>query len=254
MIGNLISTLSAGEPDWPCRGIARFGMRLGALLLAIAYMAPAQTPNSTTEGWPEFDVFIKLNERSRLYIMYAATRQEELNAYADGQTGVYFDYWTLPALRRDLRKNPDASRAKLLLLRSGYLFSRPRNNSGVATDHMWTSEATGRAHLPWHLLLSDRNRLDLRWVNGDFRWRYRNRLKIERTFPSGRFELTPYAHAEIFRDGEQESWTRFRYAAGAEFAVTRRIVLEMYYLRQDDWRSTPQFTNVLGSSLQVYLR
>jgi Protein of unknown function (DUF2490) len=186
--------------------------------------------------------------------MYAATRQENLNAYADGETGVYFDFWALPPLRRDVRKHADGSRAKLLLLRSGYLFSRPRNNSDAATEHMWTSEATGRGHSPWRLLVSERNRIDLRWVNGEFRWRYRNRMKIERTVPLGRFELTSYAHGEIFREDKQKGWTRVRYAAGAELAVTSRIVLEAYYLRQNDWRSVPQFTNVLGSSLQIYLR
>ena len=68
------------------------------------------------------------------------------------------------------------------------------------------------------------------------------------------WQSTPYAHAEIFREGDNKGWTRFRYAAGAEFALTRRIVLEAYYLRQNDWRASPQFVNALGSALQVYLR
>jgi len=237
--------------------ISRGGRRLrraGVLAALLGLTASAQTSDSVTQGWPEFDVFLKLNERSRLLLMYTATRQESLNKFADGQTGVYFDFWGLPALRRDLRKSVDASRSKLLLLRSGYLYSKPRNNSGSATEHMWTSEATGRAHLHGHLLLSDRNRIDLRWINGDFRARYRNRLKLERSFPVGRFELTPYSHAEIFREGEKRGWTRFRYAAGCEWTITKRLVVEAYYLRENDWRSVPQFVNVVGSSLQFYLR
>jgi hypothetical protein len=224
------------------------------LLLASGSRASSQDSDSTDEFWPEINVFIKLSEKSRIFAIYTTTKQENLGAYADGQTGVYFDFWTLPALRRKLLSHADASRSKLLLVRTGYLFSRPRNNSGVATEHMLTSEATGRAHLPASLLLSDRNRIDLRWLNGDFRWRYRNRLKLERTFRAERFEFTPYGHAEVFYSLEQSTWTRLRYAAGMEWTVTRRIVLEGYFLRQNDWGNIPQFVNATGIVLQFHFR
>ena len=222
--------------------------------LGLASTASSQNSDSTAEFWPEVNLFINLNAKSRLFLMYTATKQKNLGMYADGQTGAYFDFWALPALRRRLRTHADASRSKLLLLRTGYLFSRPKNNSGSSTEHMLTSEATGRAHLPASLLLSDRNRLDLRWIDGDFKWRYRNRLKLERTFEMGRFEFTPYGHGEVFYDLDQRTWTRVRYAAGLEWSVTRRIILEGYYLRQNDWRSFPQFVNAIGVALQLYVR
>ena len=223
-------------------------------LLALASNTNGQDSDSTTEFWPEINIFINLNEKSRIFILGTATKQENLGTYADGQAGVYFDFWTLPALRMRLRSHADASRSKLLLVRAGYLFSRPKNNSGAATEHMLTSEGTGRAHLPASLLLSDRNRIDLRWLNGDFRKRYRNRLKLERTFHTDRFEFTPYAHAEVFYDLNQSNWTRLRYAAGMEWSVTRRLVLEGYFLRQNDWRSSPRFVNAVGVVAQFYFR
>jgi hypothetical protein len=224
------------------------------LLLSSGLTSSGQTSDVTSEFWPEINIFINLNEKSRIYGLITATKQESLGAYADGQTGLYFDFWTLPALRRRLRSQVDASRSKLLLLRTGYLLSRPKNNSGAATEHMLTSEGSGRAHLPAALLLSDRNRIDLRWLNGDFNWRYRNRLKLERTFHTQRFELTPYGHAEVFYSPKGSKWTRLRYAAGMEWAVTRRIVLEGYFLRQNDWGNVPQFVNATGFVTQFYFR
>jgi hypothetical protein len=51
------------------------------------------------------------------------------------------------------------------------------------------------------LLLIDRNRLDLRWVDGNFSWRCRNRLTLERHFKmGGNRALTPYASGELFYD------------------------------------------------------
>ena len=228
---------------------------LFALLLVIcASSANGQESDSTNEFWPEVNVFVNLSDRSRIFAMYTATRQENLGTYADGQTGIYFDFWALPPFRGRLIGHADSSRSKLLLLRTGYLFSRPKNNSGAATEHMFTSEATGRVHLPVSLLLSDRSRIDLRWLNGDFRWRYRNRLKLERTFRAKHFEFTPYGHAEAFYSPDQSNWTRLRYAAGTEWALSRRIILEGYFLRQNDWGSVPRFVNAIGIALQFYVR
>ena len=99
-----------------------------------------------------------------------------------------------------------------------------------------------------------RNRVDLGWVAGDPNHRYRNQLKLEWTFDAGRFQFTPYAHAEVFYDFKGGRWTRFRYAAGAEWYITKRFVLEGYYLRQNTWRQVPQFVNGLGAVFKVYLR
>lgn len=227
------------------------------VFVPLAVLSPsvaAQESDSTAEAWPEFDVFIKLNEKSRLFATYTATKQENLRTYADGQTGLHVDFYGIRPLRKRAIDYFDAARAKSLMVRTGYLYSRPRNNSGSASEHMALIEATGRAHLQGEILLSDRNRLDLRWVEGNPRHRYRNRLKLERTFKAGRFELTPYAHAEVFYDLRNREWSRFRYAGGSEWAITRRIVFEAYYLRQNTWAAKPQFVNAAGLALQFYFR
>jgi len=225
-----------------------------SMVQAFTFVAAAQTSDSTNEFWPEFDFYIKLNEHSRIFAMYTATRQQDLGQYADGQTGVHFDYYTGPIFHRRFIKPADVSRSKLLMIRAGYLFSHPRSGSESAIEHMALLEATGRAGLPAGVLLSDRNRVDFRWLDGNPGHRYRNRLKLEKTFDIGRFQLTPYAHAEVFYDFSKRDWTRFRYSAGGEWNITKRIVLEGYYLRQNTWASKPQFVNAVGIALQFYIR
>jgi hypothetical protein len=229
---------------------------LSPLLLAVgcATCAAAQTSDIANEFWPELDVYVNLNDASRLFVFFTATGREDLNAYADGQVGVNLDFWALPPIRKHLHQRADRSLSKLLMVRVGYLYAYPRNNSGSSVENMATGEATARAPLPAGLLLSERNRLDLRWLNGDPAHRYRNRLKLERTFDIGRFQLTPYAHAEVFYSFDVHDWTRLRYAAGAELSVTKRIILEGYYLRQNTWGSVPQFVNALGLAAQFYFR
>jgi hypothetical protein len=238
------------------RTSGRIGWPPGAFLLLLVpgFAAVAQPLNSLNEFWPEFDAYIKLNEKSRIFLMYTATKMENLRTYTDGQTGAYIDFYAVPALRPHLIKYVDASHSKMLFLRAGYSLSRPKGDAVSPIENMVSVEATGRAHLPAGFLLSDRSRIDFRWVAGNFSDRYRNRIKLERAFNAGRFQLTPFTHAEFYYDFRQRDWTRWRWAAGADWAITRHIVLEGYFLRQDTWRSIPKLVNATGLTIQFFIR
>jgi hypothetical protein len=215
----------------------------------------AQSSDSRQELWPGADVYVNLNDESRFYFTYSATRENELSDYADGQVGAYFDYYTLPLARRRLRELPDASRDKFLMFRVGYLYSKtPPGALKPSTKHIPTVEADPRAPLPWDMLLTDRNRLELRIVNGDFEPQYRNRLRLERNFRTGRFVLTPYVDGEAFYNWKYHAFDEFRYTAGLEWRVLRFLVLEEYYTRQRNTKSSPQYVNALGVTVQVHLR
>ena len=225
-----------------------------ALTLGSVPDAAGQSSGSRNEFWPELNVYVNLNDKSRLYVEYSATSREDVGSYAEGQVGIFFDFWTFPPLRSRLHRSFDASLSKLLMIRTGYEYSSPKNNSGASTVHTLREEVTPRVPLPGSFLLSDRNRVDFRWVDGGFTWRYRNRLRLERTIDIGRFAITPYVQAEAFYTVDQGRWTRTRGAVGAEFAITRRLVYELYYLRQNDRTAVPSRVNAIGMALQVYLR
>lgn len=53
-------------------------------------------------------------------------------------------------------------------------------------------------------MLSDRNRVDFRWVNDKFSVRYRNRLTLEREFTIGERSYTPYASIEAYYDSRSQ--------------------------------------------------
>jgi hypothetical protein len=250
-----------GLHRWTARaGRSRAGRSLANMILAVLPFlalspgAAAQPSVSLNEFWPEFDAFIRLNEKSRIFLVYSATKQQNLGAYSDGQAGAYIDFYAVRQLRPHLISYVDPARSKSLMLRAGYSVSRPTGNFISPTEHIVTVEATGRAHLPAGFLLSDRSRVDLRWVAGHPNDRYRNRAKLERAFQAGRFQLTPYAHGEFYYDFRLSKWTKWRWAAGAEWAITRRIVLEGYLLRQDTWRSVPRFVSGIGLTLQFFFR
>lgn len=121
-------------------------------------------------------------------------------------------------------------------------------------EHTPTLEVTPRYYFPKNVLITSRVRGDFRFVDGVFTPRLRYRQKVERSFQLERTAITPYAHAEAFYDWRYHVWHRFRYTVGAEWELNHRFVLEVYYVRQRDNRSSTRYLNAIGLSLQCYLR
>ena len=113
-------------------------------------------------------------------------------------------------------------------------------------------EITPRGFLPGGLLVALRNRLDLRWLEGDPSWRYRPRLWLERESRIGPVTVVPYGAAEVFFDSRFDDWIRTRYQAGIAVPATGWLVPEMYYARQIDDQPVLQYTNALGMVVTLY--
>ncbi len=143
----------------------------------------------------------------------------------------------------------------MLMIRAGYYFAKtPPDSKDPWTEHTALIEATPRFFLPRLILVENRLRGDLRFVNGELLPRFRDRLRIERTFKLKRTAITPYGEFETFYDWRYNSFHRQRYDAGAEWVLTRQFVLEGYYLRQQDSQSSPKGMNVAGVVLQFYFQ
>lgn len=98
-----------------------------------------------------------------------------------------------------------------------------------------------------------RNRLELRWIDGDFSWRDRLRLWIEREFHIGRVTLVPYGSAEPFWDSRYDAFTRVRYQLGTVVPITRWFALEVNYTRdRDDVDEIESITNALNVIVTLY--
>ena len=212
---------------------------------------------TSNEIWPELDTFVNLNGHSRLFLLSSGTRTKE-QGYSDGALGVHLDLFTSPLFKVRLERTArraDVARNKFLQFRIGYLYSRSsKNSSNQFSEHTPTLEVSPRYYFPKHTLITNRVRADFRFLDGVFTPRFRDRLKLERTMQLGRTALTPYAHAEAFYDWRYDAWHRFRYTAGAEWELSRRVVLEGYYVRQRDNRSSTKYLNAVGVVLQLYFR
>ena len=216
--------------------------------------ARAQEPGTHQEFWPEIDVYINVKPKVRLFLLGTVSKSIEDGEFRnaqgyEAQIGVHVDY--IPNQH--------------VILRTGYRFGTSvGSNSDTFKEHRILTEQTLRHLLPGDLLLSDRNREDFRFVNGDFSFRYRNRVTLEREVPlfKGR-TITPYVSGEIFYDTRYHTWNRNRFAVGVQQSLRRgplrkmllpkrQLTLDLYYMRQNDSRSDIQHVNAVGAALTFY--
>jgi uncharacterized protein DUF2490 len=220
------------------------------VLLGVAVNARAQQQQSDTrkEVWPEVDVYVPLDEKVRLFFLFTISKAEETKSNLEGQFGAHVDYTV----------------NKRLVLRAGYRYGFSLTEDDPFTEHRPITEQTFRQPLPLKILLSDRNREDFRFVNGDFSFRYRNRVMLEREFQLPRRSITPYGSAEVYHDSRFRVWNRNRLTAGVQIQLKRalpllsrviprkQIILDVYYTKQNDSRSQPHHIHALGTALAIH--
>lgn len=231
------------------------------VLLSDTRTIRAQEPATRNEFWPEIDVYFHVKPKIRVNLLGTVSKSVEdgeiRNAQGyEAQIGVHVDYV------------PNDH----VILRIGYRYGTSiGNDADPFKEHRLLGEQTFRKLLPGDLVLSDRNREDLRFINGDFSFRYRNRLTLEREFHLPKFvpklltrrSITPYVSGEIFFDTRYSIWNRNRLAVGVLQSLRpgplrkmlvpkRQMILDLYFMRQNDSRSTAQHVKAFGAALSFY--
>jgi hypothetical protein len=222
------------------------------LLTACAWIRPATAQSASREFWPEFGVYIQQGQVFRVEFVDLATSNSITHDWL-GNFTVYIEAALKPVFRPELRDRPDVYRNRYLTFRAGYRYRTSLTPGESVSENRGILEMNTRYLLPWHLVISDRNRGEFRFIKGQsFSTRYRNRLWLERDLKFGSFVCTPYVYDEIFYDIRYDQWTPNRYAVGVQLPVGKHVVLEPYYLRQQANRSDPPYANVFGFKVNVY--
>ena len=201
--------------------------------------------------WPEISAFKKLNDRMRFYFL--ATTVRESRESTEGEFGPNFDFYLKPP------RNPkhfagirlDESKNRYLLIRVGYRYLH--SFSGDPAEHRPVLEATARYPLPAGVLVSNRARTDIRFIDGQHSWRFRSRLSVEKEFVLGPVTMNPYVRGELFYDSRFHKWSRTEWIGGAAFPLNRRVELEGYFdYQHDTGGNANRKVHAIGTVLNLY--
>jgi len=226
--------------------------KLASCLLFVGQWAiPAFAQSTGDEFRPELDIYIQEGPLIRIELM-ESFRRRSTGDWLENST-FYVEAALKPALRRELRDHPDVYRDKYLTMRAGYRYQTPLASGQGPHEHRGIVELTTRYKLPWEIVIADRNRGEFRFIQSQpFSTRYRNRLRLERDVKHRWCKCTPYVYDEIYYDSRYHQWTPNGYAVGMEFPVGRRVVLDLYYLRQKNSHAIPSHLNAFGFRLNLY--
>jgi hypothetical protein len=227
------------------RGILRVAVSTAALCAVAAPRAPARAEEHGLVLAPEVNVFVKLTDQARIYLLGDVT-DNVTKGLVDGELGAHLDFTLKPLFRPSLQ-DANWERDRYLWVRVGYMWV---NNGGSRDDpsieRRIILQATQRAELPNDVWLVQRLQAEFRDIDGAYSQRYRYRLGVERAFDAGGTAVVPYAQAEMFYDTRYDSWTRQLYQVGAEIELTKQWRIEPYVSRQDDSRSASANVNTIG--------
>jgi Protein of unknown function (DUF2490) len=220
-------------------------------LLVVVSSTSAHAQTSSTEFLPEIDTYLKL--QSNIRFVFQAKDTREGGDSTEAEVGPSLDFYLKPLvkLRETSPSDPDDAKSRPLVLSIGYRYVPSPGKAPV--DRM---EPVAIFHLPtWgRLLISDRNRADLDWpTSGNFTWRYRNRLTIERRVTIHSYHPAPYVSAEVFYESQYNKWSTTALYAGCLFPIGKHVQFDPYYEHQNNTGKHPnQQLNQLGLVLNLY--
>jgi Protein of unknown function (DUF2490) len=218
-----------------------------ALLLSIACTwCRAQD----TQFLPEIDTNLKMNSNFRLFLQAKDDREGGDPQQFTFGPSIQFYLKPLLKLKKVALFDLNDEKKRALVFESGYRIVTAPN-----------TPATNRAvesvtfHLPFAfgILLSDRNRADLDWQAGSFTWRYRNKLRMQRSFALSSYHLIPYVAAEPFYESQYQKWSTTDLYVGCLFPVGKYVQFDVYYEHENNTGKKPnRQNNFIGATLNLY--
>jgi hypothetical protein len=221
----------------------RFSCFVLWVLLIVGGTSFANAQDSKSEFWPELDIWQELQPNLNMIFMSAVTRSRETR-YTDALLAATVDY----------RWFPQEIWPFALSFRVGYQYAWAIGaDAGAWYDTIIPLEVTPRYYIADDLILFDRSRVELRWVNSAYSTRYRNRLRLEYRPTVWDKLLTLYFSCEIYYDSRAESWNRNRIQLGVEIPVAWKLSVEPSFTFQNTKGSEPAHVRALGLTACLYL-
>jgi hypothetical protein len=221
----------------------QYSKKIAALLVLLVLAAPISCLAADIEGdaWPEIDIWINLDKagKNRIYILNSYTEEPSFQ-YQETALGISWDQrvhknWAWRVGARYIWKQVDPP---------------DKNETRVVLDLKWFHE------LGAGFLLTDRNRLDLRYFDNDpsSSFRYRNRIQFERGFPVFSRTLTGFASYEIYYDSRYNKLgQRHRFIAGVSVPIFKWLSVDVFPAYHIETEPKEESGAALGVAIGIYL-
>jgi hypothetical protein len=214
-------------------------LAISVLVCELLWSAAVSAADIEAGAWPEIDIWIGLDDeqRNRIYILKSFTEEPSFS-YQEEATGISLDHrinkrWSVRAGARyigKLAEPPDA------------------NETRVVLDAKWYQDLGN----DW--LLTDRNRIDIRWLEGadEPSYRYRNRIQLEKPFTVGGTTLTGFGSFELYYDTRFDAWQRKRAILGISIPFGDSVSVDIFYGYHAETKPKIEHADAVGVAFGIY--
>ena len=218
-------------------------------MLPILPIFPARA-QTIDQFLPEVNTYFRVDSEVRVYFQAKETREGGDPIQAELGPSIEFSLKPLVTLKDVTEFDLDDAKKRLLVLAIGYRYVPSPDSPTVNRLRL---DLTSHFPMKAKILISDRNRADLDWQNGKFKWRYRNRLTVEKGIGIKSYNARPYVSVEPFYQSQYQRWSTTALYAGCLFPIGKRVQLDAYYEHQNNTGKNPnQQLNQLGLILDLY--
>jgi hypothetical protein len=193
---------------------------------------PAQT-GGASEVWPAVHVFWRPAEHQRTYLDVSLSTERE-SRKREGTVGIYQDYLRLPRGFARLGYSHSFSTRD-----ASYRESRVVGELNLARRIAKASRVVNRA------------RAELRWVNGEYSYRVRDRIHVQRNGWPKPAAVAPYGTVEGYYDSRYRTIARIAGRVGNEWRLRDPASLDVYIAHQNNIRGEPRYVNALGITVTL---
>jgi hypothetical protein len=204
----------------------------------------------TLQFFPEVDAYLKLNSAVR--INFQAKGDREGGDPLQTQIGPSIELYVKPLvkLKHVTVFDLNDAKARMLVLETGYRYLTAPD---APVDNRMLASVTFHVPLVADILFYNRSRADLDWKQGLFKWRYRNKMTIERTFSIRSRHLIPYLAIEPYYTSQYAKWSTTEVYAGCLFPIGKHVQFDSYYEHENNTGKKPnEQSNDIGLALHLY--
>ncbi len=211
-----------------------------AVLLAgtLSTLCQSQADDSDLQSWNEVSVTKRIHKKADIVIPFTFRVGKNITRLNEGRVGVSFV----------LKPH------KAISISPGYLYLRVRNSAGeFANENRFLLGATFRSAIKT-VGLAHRSLFEYRVRSRGNSWRYRPSVTVDKKLPEKWTKGAKlFVTEEPFYDSAAGRFSRNRLSFGINKAVSEKLSVDLYYLRQDDRNSTPGVLHVIGTGWKVKL-
>ena len=199
---------------------------------------------------PEVDAYLKLNSVFRVYVEAKDDQDGGDSAQAGIGPSVQLYLKPLATLKKMRAFDLDNAKSRFLVLETGYRYI---GEPDTPTENRVLTSATFNFPMKAGFSMSDRNRFEFDWRNGNYSWRYRNKLTLERTVTIRSFHHIPYVAVEPFYTSQFSKWSTTALYVGSLFPVGRHVEFNAYYEHENNTGGkTNHPENAVGLALYLF--